>query len=154
MSVSCTTRPRRTGEREGVEYHFVTRDEFDRMIDADELLEHAEFAGNCYGTPRGAVEQHLAAGVPALLEIELQGARQIRERMPQALLVFLDTPSWAELERRLTGRGTEAPDVVAARLERARIERAAAAEFDAVVVNDDVGRAAAELVALIEAACS
>ena len=152
VSVSCTTRAQRPGERDGVEYHFVTRDEFDRMVEAGELLEHAEFAGNRYGTPRVPVEEHLANGAPALLEIELQGARQVRERLPEAFLVFLAPPSWAELERRLAGRGTEAPEVVAARLARARVEMEAEAEFDAVVVNDEVGRAAAELVALIEAA--
>jgi guanylate kinase len=153
VSVSCTTRPARPGERDGVAYRFVSRDEFDRMVTAGELLEHAVFAGNRYGTPRAAVQERLAAGVPVLLEIELQGARQVRERMPDAFLVFLKAPSWGELERRLSGRGTEPPELGAARLERARVELAAEAEFDAVVVNDDVGRAAAELVALIEAAC-
>jgi len=153
VSVSCTTRFPRPGERDGVEYRFVTRPEFERLIEAGELLEWAEFAGNLYGTPREPVLRHLADGVPALLEIELQGARQVRAAMPDAFLVFLTPPSWAELERRLAGRGTEAPEVIAARLERARIEMAAAQEFDAVVVNDDVGRAAAELVRLIEAAC-
>jgi len=153
VSVSCTTRFPRPGERDGVEYRFVTRPEFERLIEAGELLEWAEFAGNLYGTPREPVLRHLADGVPALLEIELQGARQVRAAMPDAFLVFLTPPSWAELERRLEGRGTEAPEVIAARLERARIEMAAAQEFDAVVVNDDVGRAAAELVRLIEAAC-
>ena len=151
ISVSCTTRVPRPGEREGVEYHFVSRAEFDRMVAAGELLEHAEFAGNQYGTPLRPVLEHLAAGTPALLEIELQGARQVRERMPEALLVFLAPPSWAELERRLVGRGTEPPDVVAARLARARVELAAEPEFDAVVVNDEIGHAAAELVRLIEA---
>lgn len=153
VSVSCTTRARRPGERDGVEYRFVSEEEFARMVDADELLEHAEFAEHRYGTPRAPVEQRLVAGVPALLEIELQGARQVRSRLPDAQLVFLAPPSWDELERRLTGRGTETPQNVAARLERARVELAAGGEFDAVVVNDDVGRAAAELVGLIEAVC-
>jgi guanylate kinase len=152
VSVSCTTRAMRPGERDGVEYRFVSREDFAGLVADGQLLEHAEFAGNCYGTPRVPVEEHLDAGTPALLEIELQGARQIREQMPDAFLVFLTAPSWDELERRLAGRGTESPDVVADRLARARIEMAAEGEFDAVVVNDDIGRAAAELVALIEAA--
>jgi guanylate kinase len=153
VSVSATTRPMRPGETDGVEYYFVDRAEFERMAAAGELLEHAEYAGNRYGTPRAPVEEHLAAGQPALLEIELQGARQVRASFPDAFLVFLAPPSWDELERRLTGRGTEETGVVAARLERARVELAADSEFDRVVVNDDVGRAAAELVALIEAVC-
>ena len=151
VSISATTRAMRPGETDGVEYHFVDRAEFERMVGAGELLEHAEFAGNCYGTPRVPVEQHLAAGEPALLEIELQGARQVRASFPDAQLVFLAPPSWAELERRLTGRGTEADDRVRARLEQARVELAAEAEFDVVIVNDDVDRAAAELVARMSA---
>lgn len=152
VSVSCTTRVPRPGERNGVEYRFVTRERFAEMVAAGEMLEHAEFAGNLYGTPRAPVLERLAAGVPTLLEIELQGARQVRAAMPDAQLVFLAPPSWAELERRLIGRGTEPEAVIAARLEQARIELAAAEEFDAVVVNDDVTRAAAELVGLIESA--
>jgi guanylate kinase len=153
VSVSCTTRAPRPGERDGVEYRFVSRDEFGRMVEAGELLEYAEFAGNLYGTPRQPVLDHLAAGTPALLEIELQGARQVRASLPEAFLVFLAPPSWAELERRLVGRGTESPAVIEARLARAAVEMAAEPEFDAVVVNDDVGHAAAELVGLIEAVC-
>ncbi|HLY33116.1 MAG TPA: guanylate kinase [Jatrophihabitantaceae bacterium] len=153
VSVSCTTRAPRPGERDGIEYRFVSRAEFERLVAAGELLEWAEFAGNLYGTPRLPVLQHLTDGVPALLEIELQGARQVRAVMPEAFLVFLAPPSWAELERRLSRRGTEAAEVIAARLDRARVEMAADAEFDAIVVNDDVERAAGELVRLIEAAC-
>jgi guanylate kinase len=152
VSVSCTTRIPRPGERNGVEYRFVTRERFAEMVAAGEMLEHAEFAGNLYGTPRAPVLERLADSVPTLLEIDLQGARQVRAAMPDAQLVFLAPPSWAELERRLTGRGTEPEAVIAARLEQARIELAAAEEFDAVVVNDDVTRAAAELVGLIESA--
>jgi guanylate kinase len=153
VSVSCTTRPPRPGERDGVEYRFVTSARFEQMVATGELLEHATFAGHQYGTPRRPVEEHLAAGIPSLLEIELQGARQVRAAMPDALLVFLAPPSWAELERRLRGRGTEAPDVVARRLERAQVELAAESEFDAVIVNDEVRHAAAELVRLVEAVC-
>jgi guanylate kinase len=153
VSVSCTTRAPRPGEREGIEYHFVSVDEFARMVRDGELLEHAEFAGNFYGTPRAPVLEHLAAGTPSLLEIELQGARQVRQSMDGAYLVFLAPPSWEELERRLAARGTESREVVAARLDHAREEMAAAGEFDTVLVNDEVGRTAAKLVALIEAVC-
>ncbi|MCW2497565.1 guanylate kinase [Jatrophihabitans sp.] len=153
VSVSCTTRAPRPGETDGVEYRFVSRDRFRELAERGQLLEHAEYAGNLYGTPRGPVEEQLAHGDPALLEIELQGARQVRAAMPEAFLVFLAPPSWPELERRLTGRGTEAPAQLAARLERAKVELAAEHEFDAVIVNDDVERAAAELVDLIEAQC-
>ena len=153
VSVSCTTRAPRPGERNGVEYRFVTREQFREMVDADELLEYAEFAGNLYGTPREPVRARLAEGKPTLLEIDLQGARQVRAAMPDAQLVFLAPPSWDELERRLSGRGTELSEAVAARLQQARVELAAAEEFDAVVVNDDVDRAAAAVVALIEDVC-
>jgi guanylate kinase len=149
LSVSVTTRPPRPGELDGVHYHFVDRAEFERMAAAGELLEHADYAGHRYGTPRRAVEQRLAAGVPALLEIELQGARQVRAAMPTAQLVFLAPPSFDELARRLAGRGTEDPDRVRRRLDLARIEMAAEDEFDVVVVNDDLERAADRLVALL-----
>jgi guanylate kinase len=150
VSVSCTTRPPRPGEREGVQYYFVTDTEFDRQVEAGELLEHAEFAGHRYGTPRAAVEAKLRAGTPTLLEIDLQGARQVRTAMPEVLLVFLAPPSWTELERRLATRGTESGAGLSDRLARAQIEMAAQGDFDAVVINDDVPRAAAELVALID----
>ena len=149
LSVSVTTRAPRPGERDGVEYHFVDRAEFDRMAADGELLEHAVYAGNGYGTPRRPVEERLAAGVPALLEIELQGARQVRRSMPEAQLVFLAPPSFDELARRLVGRGTEDAVVVRRRLDHARIEMAAEDEFDVVVVNDDVEEAADRLVALL-----
>ena len=147
LSVSVTTRAQRPGEVDGVHYHFVDQAEFDRMVAAGELLEHASYAGNDYGTPRRPVAEQLAGGAPALLEIELQGARQVRAAMPEAHLVFLAPPSWEELVRRLTGRGTESPERVARRLELAREEMAAEAEFDETVVNDDVERAADRLVA-------
>jgi guanylate kinase len=153
VSVSCTTRPPRPGEVDGVEYYFVDWPQFQELIDTGELLEWAEYAGNLYGTPREPVFAHLAEGKPALLEIELQGARQVRASMPGAQFVFLAPPSWEELGRRLADRATEGPAVIAARLARAQIEMEAAEEFDAIVVNDDVPRAASELVLLIEAVC-
>jgi guanylate kinase len=151
VSVSCTTRASRPGELDGVQYHFVSADEFARMVEAGELLEHALFAGNCYGTPRAPVLAHLADGDPTLLEIELQGARRVRETMPGSRFVFLAPPSVDELVQRLTGRGTSDPADFAARMDRARIEMAAAEEFDHIVVNDDVDRAAAEVAALVTA---
>jgi guanylate kinase len=147
LSVSATTRPPRPGEVDGVHYHFVDEAEFDRMVAAGELLEHARYAGNHYGTPRRPVEERLAAGVPALLEIELQGARQVRAAMPEAQLVFLAPPSFEELARRLRGRGTEDPERLRRRLDLARVELAAEQEFDVVIVNDDVEAAADRLVA-------
>jgi guanylate kinase len=149
VSVSVTTRFPRPGEIDGVNYHFIDDAEFDRMIAAGELLEWAVYGKNRYGTPRQPVERALEAGVPALLEIDLQGARQVKAAMPDALCVFLAPPSWDELVRRLTARGTEAPDVAAARLERARVEMAAIDEFDAMVVNESVGHACAELITLL-----
>jgi guanylate kinase len=150
LSVSVTTRAPRPGEVDGVQYHFVPADEFARMVAGGELLEHAVYAGSAYGTPRRPVEEKLAAGVPALLEIELQGARQVRAAMPEAQLVFLAPPSFDELARRLSGRGTEDPERVRKRLDLARIEMAAEDEFDVVVVNDDLEEAADRLVALLE----
>ena len=144
-----TTRPPRPEETDGVQYSFTDDTGFTAMVQAGDLLEWANFAGHRYGTPREPVLAALAAGQPALLEIELQGARQVRTAMPEAQLVFLTTPSWVELERRLVQRGTERPEVIAARLDRARVELAAEAEFDVVVCNDEVGRAAEELVQLV-----
>ncbi|MCW2492226.1 MAG: gmk [Frankiales bacterium] len=152
VSVSCTTRKPRPGESDGVQYYFLTDAQFDQLIVEDELLEYATFAGNRYGTPRKPVDQHLAAGRPTVLEIELQGARQIRSSMPEAQFVLLAPPSMRELRDRLLGRRTEGPPDLEARMARAEIELAAADEFDQVIVNDDVERAAAELVTLIEAA--
>ncbi|HEY9388836.1 MAG TPA: guanylate kinase [Mycobacteriales bacterium] len=149
VSVSVTTRRPRPGETDGVEYHFVDRARFLRMVADGELLEWAEYAGNLYGTPRTPVQEELASGRPALLEIDLQGARQVRVQMPEAWLVFLAPPSWEELERRLVGRGTEPTEVIGRRLAQAKVELGAESEFDAVVVNDDVERAASELVQLI-----
>jgi len=150
FSVSYTTRAPRPGERDSVDYKFVTDDEFSRMVDGQEFAEWAVVHGqNRYGTPRVPVEEHLAAGAPALLEIDLQGARQVRQSMPAALFVFLAPPSWQELERRLVGRGTEDAEERERRLSTARVELAAEPEFDVVIVNDDVHRATDELVGLM-----
>jgi guanylate kinase len=149
LSVSVTTRTPRPGEIHGVHYFFVDDTEFDRLVENAELLEWAEFAGNRYGTPRRAVLEHLAAGVPALLEIDLQGARQVRASMDEARLVFLAPPSWEELVRRLVGRGTEAPEVIERRLSSAREELAAEKEFDITLVNTSVKDVCRELITLL-----
>ncbi|MFH8531103.1 guanylate kinase [Streptomyces tendae] len=148
LSVSATTRRPRPGEQHGVHYCFVSDEEMDKLIANGELLEWAEFAGNRYGTPRTAVLERLEAGEPVLLEIDLQGARQVRESMPEARLVFLAPPSWDELVRRLTGRGTEAPEVIERRLAAAKVELAAEPEFDQTLVNTSVEDVARELLAL------
>jgi guanylate kinase len=149
LSISMTTRSPRPGEVDGDHYHFVDPATFGRMVAAGQLLEHAEYAGNWYGTPRKPVEDALAAGRPAVLEIELQGARQVRAAMPDALLVMVVPPSWDVLVSRLSGRGTEDVGMVARRLAVAERELAAAEEFDAVVVNTDLPGAARELLALV-----
>ncbi|MBF6048797.1 guanylate kinase [Streptomyces sp. NRRL B-1677] len=149
LSVSATTRKPRPGEQDGVQYFFVDDEEFDKLIANGELLEWAEFAGNRYGTPRRAVLDRLEAGEPVLLEIDLQGARQVRETMPDARLVFLAPPSWDELVRRLTGRGTESAEVIERRLAAAKVELAAESEFDVTLVNTSVEDVARELLALL-----
>ncbi|MCZ2526122.1 guanylate kinase [Streptomyces sp. SCUT-3] len=149
LSVSATTRRPRPGEQHGVQYYFVDDDEFDKLVANGELLEWAEFAGNRYGTPRAAVQERLDAGEPVLLEIDLQGARLVRQSMPEAQLVFLAPPSWEELVRRLTGRGTESPEVIERRLDAARVELAAEPEFDVTLVNTSVEDVAHELLALM-----
>jgi guanylate kinase len=147
LSVSATTRPPRPGEVDGVHYHFVSHARFDEMVARGELLEWAVVHGvNRYGTPRAAVEQALAEGRPALLGVDLQGARQVKETMPEAFFVFLAPPSWDELVRRLVGRGTETSEERERRLSTARVELAAEPEFDKTIVNDDVHRATDELV--------
>jgi len=148
VSVSATTRFPRPGEVDGVHYRFVTRERFDELVAEGGFLEWAEFAGNRYGTPRAPVDEHLADGRPVLLEIDLQGARQVRAAMPEARLVFLTPPSWDELVRRLTGRGTEPPEVVERRLAVAREELAAEEEFDLTLINTSVPDVVARLLAL------
>lgn len=150
LSVSATTRDPRPGEENGVHYWFVSDDDFDAMIERGDLLEWATVHGtHRYGTPRGPVELALASGHPAMLEIDLQGARQVRRTMPEALFVFLKPPSWEELVRRLVGRGTETEAQRERRLATAREELAAESEFDVTVVNHEVHAAADELVALM-----
>lgn len=155
LSVSATTRPPRPGEIDGVHYFFVSDAEFDRMIEAGELLEWAVVHNSFrYGTPRPPIDAALAEGKRVLLEIDLQGARSVRAVMPDALLIFLLPPSWDELVRRLIGRGTESPEEQQRRLETAKVEMAAQDEFDARVVNTDVGEAAREVVELMDAPVS
>ncbi|HTU74404.1 MAG TPA: guanylate kinase [Trebonia sp.] len=149
ISVSVTTRRPRPGEVNGREYHFVDEAEFDGLVAAGELLEWAEFAGNKYGTPRDPVRRRTEAGLPTLLEIDLAGARQVRESDPNALLVFLAPPSWDELVRRLAGRGTESAEVIDRRLAVATEELAARGEFDITLVNTSVEEVCRQMVTLI-----
>ena len=146
VSVSVTTRAPRPGEVDGEHYCFVDEARFSELVDDGELLEYATYGSHRYGTPRGPVLQQLEAGRPALLEIDLQGARQVRTSMPEAQLVFLAPPDWEELVRRLTGRATESAEVVEQRLSIARDELAVAREFDKQLVNHDIDAAADQLV--------
>jgi guanylate kinase len=150
LSVSATTRAPRPGEIDGEQYVFLSRSEFEQLISDGEFLEYAEFAGNLYGTPRKAVQDRLNVGQSVVLEIELQGARQVKAAMPESQLVFIAPPSWDELVRRLTDRGTEPADVIEARLDTAKEELAAQSEFDHVVVNTSVQQAAHTLVELFQ----
>jgi guanylate kinase len=144
-SVSATTRKPRSGEVDGRDYHFLDPDEFEQRVAAGEFLEHATYSGNRYGTLRSEVERRLASGTSVVLEIELQGARQVRAAMPQSVQVFIAPPSPAALRERLERRGTDSPEAIAERLRVADRELAAQREFRHVIVNDDVDRAAAEL---------
>ncbi|WP_431971673.1 guanylate kinase [Nocardia sp. bgisy134] len=150
FSVSATTRAPRPGEVDGLDYQFVSRERFDAMIEAGELLEWADIHGGLQrsGTPAGPVREALDAGIPVLVEVDLEGARSVRRAMPDALLVFLAPPSWDELVSRLTSRGTESPEVIERRLQTARTELAACDEFDIVIVNDEVTSACEQLVSL------
>lgn len=150
FSVSATTRAPRAGEEHGREYFFVTRDEFQAMVAADAFLEHAEFVENLYGTPRDAVERQLEQGFDVYLDIDVQGARQVKAKRPETLTVFILPPSMEELERRLTGRGTDDPETIRRRLSQAERECAERVHFDYVIVNDEVERAAAELSGIID----
>jgi guanylate kinase len=137
LSISATTRSPRAGEIDGLNYYFVTRQQFDLMVNEGEFLEWAEFAKNCYGTPRRSVEEQLKQGTWVILEIELEGARQVRETFPTAYRIFILPPSIEELESRIRGRGQDSDDAIARRLSHARAEIDAANEFDATIVNDD-----------------
>jgi len=151
QSVSVTTRPPRPGEIDGREYFFVGERDFDAMAAEGKLLEWAQFAGNKYGTPRAAVEEKLQSGIATLLEIDVEGARQVRAALPGTLLVFLAPPSWDELVRRLTGRETESAEVIQRRLAAARAELAAGSEFDITLVNTSVDDVCEQLVSLMMA---
>lgn len=152
LSVSATTRSPRPGEIEGESYFFLSHDEFDQMIASGNMLEYAVVHGlNKYGTPKLPVMAALAAGKQVILEIDIQGARQVKASMPEAKLVFIAPPSWDELVKRLQGRGTETPEEQSRRLETAKLELAAQSEFDYVVINDEVARCASEVVDLMQA---
>lgn len=152
LSVSATTRQPRPGEENGVSYFFVSREEFEDMIERDELLEHACYVGNYYGTPRAYVEEQLGKGKDVILEIEIQGALKIQEKFPDALLLFVVPPSASELEARLTGRGTETSDVIEKRLRRAVQEADGIEKYDYIVVNDSLEECTKELHGIIQAA--
>jgi guanylate kinase len=148
LSISVTTRPPRDGEQDGVHYHFVTRAEFEARIANNEFMEWAEFAGNLYGTLEEDVQRHRLAGKHVLLEIELQGARQVKKVHPEAVLVFISPPSWEELEGRIRGRGSDSDERIRERLAIAQEEMAAAKEFDHVLVNSEVAEVVSRLVTL------
>ena len=149
LSVSATTRAPREGEQHGREYYFVSREEFDRMIDEDGLLEHAEYVGNKYGTPKEAVFRMLDEGLDVILEIEVKGFLQIKKACPDCVTIFIAPPSYEELEARLRSRGTETEEVITARMKTAEQELQSQSLFDYVVVNDDVDRAADEVLSII-----
>lgn len=151
LSVSMTTREPREGEREGVEYFFTTRERFEETIVQNGLVEYALYCGNYYGTPRAYVEEQLAAGKNVILEIEIQGALKIKKKFPESLLVFVTPPSAEELKRRLEGRGTEEPEVIARRLARASEESEGIEAYDYIVVNDKLEECVEELHRLVEA---
>jgi guanylate kinase len=152
LSVSATTRRPRPGEEDGVDYHFLGDDEFQRRVDAGDFVEHATYSGRRYGTLRSELERRLRAGHPVVLEIEVQGARQVRETLPEALQVFIAPPSREALRARLVGRGTDDAEQVAARLRTADAELEAQDEFPHVVVNDRLEDAVAELTAIVRSA--
>jgi guanylate kinase len=154
LSISATTRLPRPGETQGVDYHFLSPEDFERRVAAGDFVEHADYAGARYGTLRSELETRMASGAPVVLEIEVQGARQVRETMPEAIQVFIAPPSVEALRARLVGRGTDAPEQVEKRLETAERELAAQDEFARVVVNDRLEDAVAELVSVVQASTS
>ena len=151
FSVSATTRPMRPGEVDGLNYFFVSREAFQQMISDGALLEYAEYVGNYYGTPEAPLDEALAEGRDILLDIEVQGALNVKRRRPDAVLIFMLAPSFQDIEKRLTGRGDTAPDLVRGRLERARWEYTQAANYDYLVINDDVDKAAKEIISILTA---
>lgn len=151
FSTSVTTRKPRPGEVNGREYFFIDRDRFSEMVLRDELLEYAEYVSNSYGTPRAYVEEQLDAGFDVILDIEIQGARQVHEKMPEAVMIFIAPPTLEELERRLVNRGTDTAEAISGRLARARQEYAEADFYSYIIVNDDADTAAAELASIITA---
>ena len=154
LSVSATTRRPRTGETQGVDYHFMTAEEFERHVRDGDFVEHADYAGARYGTLRSELRTRMASGAPVVLEIEVQGARQVRATMPEAIQIFIAPPSIDALRARLVGRGTDVPAQVEARLATAERELAAQDEFARVVVNDRLEQAVAELVEVVREATS
>lgn len=152
LSVSATTRAPRPGETEGVEYHFLSAEQFENLIENGGLLEYAQYSGNYYGTPRAEVEKHLMEGLDVFLEIEVQGAMKIKKTFPDAVFIFVLPPSFEVLQRRLTNRGTEPPAVVEIRLNTAREEMRHAMEYDYVIINDNVENAREELSCIVTAA--
>ena len=151
FSVSATTRAPRPGEVDGKDYFFVTRTAFDAMVAGDELLEHAEYVGNYYGTPLAPIREALEAGTDVVMDVDVVGALNIKKRLPEAVLVFLTAPSLAEIRRRLEKRGDVSPEAMEKRMERAKWEYSQAYQYDYLVVNDTVGHAAAELLAIMTA---
>ena len=150
LSVSATTRAPRAGETDGISYHFISREQFLKMIDEGEFIEHAEYVGEYYGTPLKTVNEHLANGDDVLLEIEVQGAKQIMELAAEAITIYIVPPDMEELERRLRGRGTDSEEKLAARLDRARTELEEKTRYKHIVVNDEVSRAAKEILSIID----
>ncbi len=152
LSISMTTREPRQGERDGIEYFFVTKEKFEQTIEEDGLIEYANYCGNYYGTPRAYVEEQLNAGRDVILEIEIQGALKVKKRFPESLLVFVTPPNAKELKKRLIGRGTETPEVIEQRLSRAYEESEGVEAYDYIVVNDDLMTCVEEIHFLVEAA--
>ncbi len=149
FSVSATTRQPREGEKDGQHYHFIDAETFREMLGRDEFLEHAEYVGNFYGTPKRYVDEAMERGQDVILDIEIQGAMQICEKRPETVRIFIAPPSWKELERRLTDRGTDSPEKIQKRLLRAKVELNSASSYDYFVINDSVDKAVAELDAIL-----
>lgn len=149
FSISSVTRPMRAGEKEGEKYNFISRKEFEEMLQRDELLEHNVYVGNYYGTPKTPVLNASKNGEDIIIEVDVNGAKQIREKLPQAVSIFIMPPSFAELEKRLSGRGTETEEVIAERMNSALFEIERATEYDYIVVNDDIDTAVDDIIQII-----